>query len=485
MWSSWDEFKASANSWITWDDWILAAYRDRINFKSLRGPQKTGKLTSEEKDALLKTHREALLKAIKAADKQCDRQAALFIFAKLCVFLIATSSAFVISNIFGAHINAYAGLGAGLPALALKYGLGAVTFISVFFANFICFRKSVPDVIRKLFVSDETLGYHFFSPHELKIYKNEKGEIQCGYEVSMDNTVVYLEKPSEDKGFGWRGNLLLFVQFSLSVMVGLAIFAQTIDKAKGGMTGFLPFLVGTGVAGPLAWVMGCAAFVCMLGQYTYSTMRFLRNPDKTKELKAIFHSVNRDKSNKSEVYVYNACMALFVLGLSFFVALGMYGTSNVQAESFMSMIHTNKHHVARLAVCVCTVAGKALFTARALINFLGILCASVGAAYRKITTGEYKSPFVDDDAEDQISTPGGLAIGVFAIAKAFTAVDPPEAPSEVLLPGEAADAGSDLMSSCVKTQFFAISSVIGAGVRSAQEPLDKTRPKALASNAKF
>lgn len=470
MWSSLDEVKESYRAWTTWDDWILATYRDRVDFASFL-KDKSRSVPPEVKDYILShgvddpnSPRNAILRAIKKNDKgeNYNLQTALYLFAKLCVFLIATSSGFVISSIFGAHIGL---TGGG------KIAVDIISFVACFLSNIISFRVSVPGVIRRLFEWDN-FGWHFLAKKEMTVYKDVDNKVKTGYKNTDEEKAAnqklgaYADTPGEDKDLGWKSKIALFVQFGLVTIVGLAILAQTVEKSVSGMTGIFPALAGSAVLGPFAWTMGVAALFCMIGHYTFSVIRFLRQKDKTKELRAVFRSVDPEKKNYAEVYTYNAFMGLFALGLSLFVGMGMYGTSDVQAASFVKLVHASKPFATQAAICACSMGGKVVFTVRALFNFIGIIRAATSAAWNRVMTGTYYSPFSKRQAEDVVSGPGYTAIGLYAIAKSTTAVQTPE-------PGEV----SELYSDNPTTQFFAWAAIAGAFIRTAQEPLDKLKPK--------
>jgi hypothetical protein len=149
------------------------------------------------------------------------------------------------------------------------------------------------------------------------------------------------------------------------------------------------------------------------------------------------------------------------------------------------MIHAKQRTVSQLTVTILAISGKAVFTVRALGNLIGLTFATGAALLAWAFTDKgYQSPIEKKDADDRISYWGLAAISIFAIAKSFTAVSPPE-PAEVpevdpeLPPVEVEPAPepiSDLQSPHFETQFFAYSSIFGAATRAFQEPMTEAKP---------
>jgi hypothetical protein len=435
------QIKLAWRNWMTWDAWVLATFSDRINFIDYQDAAAQDRfikkrLSSKEKDAEIEKHRDKILDAIKNNNSQGEhvhRQTYAYILGKICIGLITASAGFMIAATLLSFFP-------GLPFWA-SYLLAVVTFVATVYSDNIGFRKSVPRFWRLLVEYDKTLGHHFFASQErqLGVQVDAKGEVtvtpQYHYEEGVDQEGRPLfkgqstPKPTDKLPLQWYA--FLGVCFSLSIFVGMSLLAQMVEKAPIGMQTILSLPLKFGQ--PIAWVLGVAAFVVMLGQYTYSVVRFVRNPNRIKEFKEKFR-----KFDTPENIVHNILLGFVATALVGTVFFGMYGTSQVQADLFMKLMGDAENSTAKIAVLICTMGGKSLFTFRAAMNFFNIIPQAVGAlggwVKEKCHNGWYHltgqgkpqdethSVFDTQNSEDQINSFGYLAIAIHALAKSSTAI---------------------------------------------------------------
>lgn len=474
--------KKYMKSYFIYDEWVLAAYRDKINYRSFQDyAERLRPLTNRIKDKIIARHRDDILHAIKNKNPENYKaKTNIYLFSMACVLAISAASGFLISSYAVAHMGLV-----GMAAEAVSFFIYTTSYL----ANRIMFRKSNPSVLGKLLYRGKDTGWHFLSRQDVRIYQESNGCVETGYYNA--NKKYYEKNPSESVKFSWKQKAVLFVSFGCILVASAAAAVMSVTKVPGSMENFsmLTALQLGGAFTPIGWILAAATFFCIMASLTYAIIRVLDQKDKTQDLKGIFRSAKGlEGSARAEVYLYNFFMLLTTLGLMALAVWGVYNTSLVQSENLMKFLGASSNMAGVMTVAVVTLAAKIWFSIRSTANFVKILPLALTAGAMWMVTKcqngveriRNSNPFLlndpkykalemdvlDSKGDDVINAAQGAIVSVNAASNGFMAHD---------MPGEGES--SALFSGTESSLLTAWAASMGAAATSLASATDKFKPK--------
>lgn len=356
--------------WLTWDPWLVAAYRDRIDYRSFSdNPDPHSRISEADKDQIIADHYPVILQAIKANTQENPYKKTTLHFAgKACVYLLAISSAFSLSGMVTSHIPFGAG-DAILREIVAWFFFGAS-----YLAHLIIFGKSVPRVAEKLlYVGKESdgknKGWHFKKKYELLIHRRANNTVETGYYNS--ETGEY-NQSTDDNHFSTNEQTIGICMLVFVIAVATVTSTLSVTKAIPSMEGMLLLsLMSLGpIFLPLGFACAAASFVCSVGLLLDSVIKLLKKPNKLDEFYKLFYwSTPGDPLTFAKV-AQNGLTVVVMIGVCALVGLGMYGSTQVEAQDFMELIKRSQATAALWSVLGCALVGKFIFTVQTTVNLL-------------------------------------------------------------------------------------------------------------------
>lgn len=359
----WGQF---IQDWFSWDAWILAAYRDRIEYRSFLEAQDSDllkkRVTEDQKDWVIETHRAAILEALRLNTyENIKKKTLLHFLGKICVYMLALSSGFVLSIMVMGHLAPYLPPMGRIVSDIISWGFFGIFYL----AHLLAFRKSVPSTSEKLLYVDNVHGWHFFAREELTVCNKNGKVLTQFYDKNKREFVTEIGNNTFSTGEKVAGiTLLMFVIVVASITAALSVVKIPISLQS---MNLLAYLQLGATFTPIGYVLGAATFICTLALMISSVIRLLRHPDKLNDLKKLFHF-----RGDSHILMKQALMGVLFVVVLGLVGYGMYKSSMVEAEDFMSMIQFSGNAAGALTLAICAMAGKLVFSARAAVNLLNL-----------------------------------------------------------------------------------------------------------------